>query len=124
MKKEEFFNNNLSEPITDTTHVYIQKSNGLFPVSSTESKGETSHTSLPCFCCLQDRSGRAGEEKCVLNEGQKLQLNKHEPHSPCIDALSFVLIFSHISATISEEAPCRMEFSCPPGIIENYRENT
>ena len=42
----------------------------------------------------------------------------------CIDALSFVLIFLHISATISEEAPCRMEFSCPPGIIENYRENT
>ena len=39
---------------------------------------------------------------CV-NEGQKLQLNKHEPHSPCIDVLSFVLIFPHISATISEE---------------------
>ena len=53
-----------------------------------------------------------------------LQLNKHEPHSPCIDALSLVLIFPHISATISEEAPCRMKFSCPPGIIENYRENT
>ena len=39
----------------------------------------------------------------MLNEGQKLQLNKYEPHSPCIDALSFVLIFPHISATISKE---------------------
>ena len=51
-----------------------------------------------------------------------MQLNKHEPHSPCIDALSFVLIFPHISATISEEAHRRVLLPCPPGIIENYRK--
>ena len=32
---------------------------------STKSKGETSHTSLPCFCCLQDRSSRVGD---TINE--------------------------------------------------------
>lgn len=62
LKKGGFFEHNLSEPITTATHVYMQKSNGLFPVGSTESKGETSQIS-PCFCCLRKCSGRAGVVK-------------------------------------------------------------
>ena len=43
-----------------------------------------------------------------------------------LDALSFVLIFPHISATISEEAHRRVLLPCHSGIIENFceRENT
>ena len=33
-KKEGFSDHNLSEPITDTTHVYMQKSNGEQPVKA------------------------------------------------------------------------------------------
>lgn len=47
-KKEGFFDHNLSEPITDTTHVYMQKSNGTFPVKAQKAK-ERLHTSLLAF---------------------------------------------------------------------------
>ena len=47
-KKEDFLDNNLSEPITDTTHVYIQKSNGTFPVKAQKAR-ERIQTLLRCF---------------------------------------------------------------------------
>jgi len=52
----------LSEPITDTTHAHMQKSDGTQPVSTLKAK-ERLHASLACFCCLQDRSGRVGKMK-------------------------------------------------------------
>lgn len=57
-KKEGFFDHNLSEPITDTTHVYMQKSNGTFPVKAQKTK-ERLHTPPLGFCYLRERNGRA-----------------------------------------------------------------
>ena len=51
-KKEGFFDHNLSEPITDTTHVYMQKSNGTFPVKAQKAK-ERLHTPPLAFAACR-----------------------------------------------------------------------
>ena len=61
-KKEGFFDHNLSEPITDTTHVYMQKSNGTFPVKALKAK-ERHHTHLSlAFAACGNAAAEQGRE--------------------------------------------------------------
>ena len=60
-KKEVFFNNNLSGPITTTTHVYMQKSNGTFPVKALKAQ-ERLHTPLLAFAVCKIAAAEQGRK--------------------------------------------------------------
>ena len=60
-KKEGFFDHNLSESIITTTHAYIQKSNGTFPVKALKAR-ERLHTHPLAFAARRIAAAEQGRE--------------------------------------------------------------